>query len=63
MVTASAAAAAAALARLAATGMGGAIACAWCGLQGLTAAGYWSHQPLHHIYEPIVEARCPVCGR
>ncbi|GBF89791.1 hypothetical protein Rsub_02961 [Raphidocelis subcapitata] len=62
MATASAAAVARALAAVAATRLGGALRCAWCGLAGLTPESYWHHQPLHHIYEPILPGSCPICG-
>lgn len=63
MATASAAAAARALAALGRTQLGGAIACDWCGLPGLTAAGYWAHQPLGHIWHANRQGTCAVCGR
>lgn len=50
MAPASAAAAARALGDVASTRLvSGGFACAWCGLQGLSARGYWEHQPLYHI--------------
>lgn len=37
--------------------------CEWCGLQSLSGAGLWTHQPLYHIYHHNISARCQICKK
>lgn len=39
------------------------LACDWCGLPGLSSAGYWLHQQLYHINHPNKAGMCQVCHR